>query len=61
MRSGEVVCMDCGSHHISYESADSEFSFDISTSEMRTQILNAIEEKVSIYGEEIGRLTDEII
>lgn len=60
MRSGEVVCMDCGSHHISYESADSEFSFDISTSEMRTQILNAIEEKVSIYGEEIGRLTDEI-
>lgn len=55
------MCMDCGSHHISYESADSEFSFDISTSEMRTQILNAIEEKVSIYGEEIGRLTDEII
>lgn len=60
MKSGEIVCLDCGSNHISYESVDSEFSFDISTSEMRTQILNAIEEKVSIYNEEIERLTNEI-
>lgn len=32
MKTGQISCMDCGSTHIAYESADSEFSFDISTS-----------------------------
>lgn len=60
MKAGEIVCMDCGSSHISYESSDSEFSFDISTSEIRMQILKGIEDKVNVYKEEIDRLTDMI-
>lgn len=60
INAGAIVCMDCGSSHISYESADAEFSFDISTTDIRTQILKSIEEKVEIYDEEIIRLTQEI-
>ncbi|OOM70592.1 hypothetical protein CLPUN_52000 [Clostridium puniceum] len=60
MKSGEVICMDCGSNHIAYESADAEFSFDVSTTEMRGQILKAIEERITVYSEEIERFTSEI-
>jgi hypothetical protein len=60
MKAGQISCLDCGSSHIAYESADSEFSFDISTATMRNQILDSIQEKVDIYNEEIIRLTGEI-
>lgn len=26
MKTGQITCLDCGSNHIAYESADSEFS-----------------------------------
>ena len=53
--------MDCGSTHIAYESADSEFSFDISTAKIRTQILEvSTKEKIDIYSEEIERITNQI-
>ncbi|RJE47196.1 MULTISPECIES: hypothetical protein [unclassified Dehalobacter] len=61
MKTGQIACLDCGSKHIAYESADSEFSFDISTSTMRKQILDAVQEKIDIYNEEIDRLNKEII
>ena len=61
MKTGQISCMDCGSTHIAYESADSEFSFDISTSKMRKQILDSVQEKIDIYNEEIIRLTNEIV
>lgn len=60
MNVGQIYCMDCGSNHISYESAESSFSFDISTSSMRTQIINSIQEKIDIYNEEIERLNSQI-
>lgn len=60
MKTGQITCLDCGSNHIAYESADSDFSFDISTITMRKQILESIQEKVDIYNEEIVRLTSEI-
>lgn len=60
MKAGQIACLDCGSKHIAYESADSEFSFDISTVTMRRQILDSVQEKIDIYNEEIERLTNEI-
>ncbi len=57
VRTGKILCADCGSEHISYESVGSEFNFDISTPDMRSNILKSIEEKVNIYDEEVGRLT----
>lgn len=61
LKTGQITCLDCGSKHIVYESADSEFSFDISTAAIRTHILEAVQEKIDIYNEEINRLTNEII
>lgn len=60
MKIGEIKCMDCGSNRVVYESADEEFSFDISTAEIRGRILNSIKEKINIYDEEIERITSEI-
>lgn len=60
MKVGQLSCMDCGSSHISYESAEAEFSFDISTSTMRTKIIQSIQEKIDIYNEEINRLSSEV-
>lgn len=60
MKTGKILCMNCGSTHISYESSDSEFNFDISTTDMRTNILKSIEEKIGIYDEEIERISEEI-
>lgn len=37
-KAGHITCLDCDSNHIAYESADSEFSFDVSTNTMRKQI-----------------------
>lgn len=47
-------------HHLKWWLLTSEFSFDISTTTMRKQILESIQEKVDIYNEEIVRLTSEI-
>lgn len=60
MKTGQISCMDCGSNHISYESAEAVFSFDISTSTMRSKIIKLIEEKIEIYKEEIDRLSAKI-
>ena len=60
INTGKIKCMNCGSEHISYQSANSEFSFDVSTVEIRNQILVGIEEKIDIYNEEIDRLNEQI-
>lgn len=57
---GQLSCMECGSNHIFYDSAEVEFSFDISTALLRTKIIQSIEEKIDIYNEEIDRLSIDI-
>lgn len=39
---------------------DTSYSFDVSTVEMRTEIINSISEKIAAYAEEIQRLSAEI-
>lgn len=36
------------------------YSFDVSTVEMRKEIIESISEKISAYSEEIERITNEI-
>lgn len=60
---GELRCMDCNSTNISFstgETLKTSYSFDVSTAEMRNEILNSISEKIAAYSEEIERLTVEI-
>ena len=60
---GELRCMDCNSTNISFstgEISQTSYSFDVSTVEMRTEIINSISEKIAAYAEEIQRLSAEI-
>lgn len=60
---GELRCMDCNSTNISFstgEAFQASYSFDVSTVEMRTEIINSISEKIKAYAEEIQRLSADI-
>ena len=60
---GELRCMDCKSTNISFsigETMHTSYSFDVSTVEMRNEIMQSITEKIAAYSEEIQRLSEEI-
>lgn len=57
---GKLTCKDCGSDNVEYISASNDFSFDISSKEIRSQIKNTIKNRIQIYEEEIELLTSQI-
>lgn len=60
---GELRCMDCNSTNISFSTGEimqTSYSFDVSTVEMRNEIIFSISEKIASYAEEIQRLSVEI-
>ncbi|HBI2227459.1 TPA: hypothetical protein KZI25_002887, partial [Listeria monocytogenes] len=58
---GELQCLDCNSSHIGYiSSSDKNFTFDVSTTEVRGQIIDSIKEKIASYTEELDKQTSEI-
>ncbi|EHH2604458.1 hypothetical protein J7P57_002998, partial [Listeria monocytogenes] len=58
---GELQCLDCNSTHIGYvSSSDTNFAFDVSTTEVRSQIIESINEKINSYSEELDKQTSEI-
>lgn len=61
IKSGELRCMDCDSTNIMYRGATKDsFSFDVSNSSMRSQIIESIAEKIDAYAEEIEKINAEI-
>lgn len=61
IKAGKLQCMDCGSGHISYSTDKSEaYIFDVSTTEVREQIMDSITEKIESCSEEFDRITTEI-
>ncbi|MEV3587295.1 hypothetical protein ABNE08_21175 [Paenibacillus larvae] len=61
LTAGELNCLDCGSINIGYSLADdNSFSFDISSVNIRNQILTSIESKIEAYSEEISYISREI-
>lgn len=58
---GELKCMDCDSTNISFSSdKKSTYTFDVSTSSMRAEIIHSINEKIASFTEEIERLSLQI-
>lgn len=57
---GTLKCLDCNSHNIGFTSASNSSTFDISSAQIREQILTSIEEKILMYEEEIQLLSNEI-
>lgn len=59
---GELRCMDCDSKNISFNIGSNRnmYSFDVSTNNMRKEILSSINEKICGYKEELDHITSEI-
>lgn len=60
INSGTLRCSECGSDKIFYYTEDKSYNFDITTSDMRSQILKSIEEKIDAYTEEIEKINNYI-
>lgn len=61
MESGELRCMDCDSTNISYSSSKKNaYAFDVSSIDMRNEIISSINEKIEAYTEEIDKLASQI-
>lgn len=53
---GELVCLDCGSTNIGYKSSIKQsYTFDITTVELRNQIIDSIKFKIEDYEDEIKK------
>ena len=57
---GSIVCMNCGSEAIGYKIPGSSFAFDLTTTEMRQQIISSVNERVERYSAEAEQLNREI-
>ena len=58
---GELRCMDCNSTNISYKGqGKNSYSFDVSTPDMRKQIIDSIREKINNFSEDVHRYDAEI-
>lgn len=58
---GELRCMDCDSVNIAYKGTGKvTYSFDVSTPEMRTQIISSIQENIADIEEDIKRYDFDI-
>lgn len=61
MESGELRCMDCNSTNISFSSSKKNaYAFDVSSIDMRNEIIASINEKIEAYNEEINKLASQI-
>ena len=61
MESGELRCMDCNSTNISFSSSKKNaYAFDVSSVDMRNEIITSINEKIEAYTEEINKLASQI-
>ena len=61
MESGELRCMDCNSTNISFSSSQKNaYAFDVSSIDMRNEIIASINEKIEAYTEEINKLASQI-
>ncbi|MBQ3137586.1 MAG: hypothetical protein IJB74_08925 [Clostridia bacterium] len=61
MECGELRCMDCNSTNISFSaSKKNAYTFDVSSIDMRNEIISSINEKIDAYTEEIEKLNVQI-
>ena len=60
MQVGSVVCLNCGRGTIGYRLPDSDFVFDLTTSDMRQQILRTVQDRIDAYAAEVEQLDKDI-
>lgn len=58
--SGALECLSCGSHDIGYRMEKVDFVFDLTTSDMRLQILRSLQERIDGQRDEAASLDSDI-
>lgn len=61
LESGELICLECGSNNIVYNSIGSSIKFEISDSDIRNEIKKTIENRIQICLENILDLDAQIV
>lgn len=56
IEAGKLSCMNCGSEHIIFSLSGNGIAFDVSTKEMRKEIIGTIESKIDSYNEEVEKI-----
>lgn len=59
-KEGCIFCLECGSDRIGYRMADSEVTFDVTSSEMRTRIIESLGERIDVTKNEIDSLDQQL-
>ncbi len=57
---GELYCIECKSTNIGYTTKGNNCAFDVSSIEIRNQIIESIKDRIDSYTEEIDNITDDI-
>lgn len=57
---GSLTCLRCGSENVGYRMADSGVVFDVTTSEMRTQIIDSLEDRISGIEDDLHSVTRQL-
>lgn len=57
---GALECLNCHSHNIGYRMDKADFVFDLTTTDMRQQILRSLQERIDGQRDEVGNLDSEI-
>ncbi len=58
--SGALECLSCGSYDIGYRMGKADFVFNLTTSDMRMQILRSLQERINGQRDEAANLESEI-
>lgn len=60
LSTGSVVCLNCGSSKVGFQINDKDFIFDLTSPEIRTQILLSLKERIAGQSDEVAGLDSEI-
>lgn len=56
VKTGKLVCLKCGSVSVGYQMADSNVIFDVTSPDMRTQIVNSLKERIDAIEADLDAL-----
>ena len=56
VKTGKLVCLKCGSVSVGYQMADSNVIFDVTSPDMRTQIVNTLKERIDAIEADLDAL-----
>lgn len=60
VKAGKLVCLTCGSPSVGYRMADSDVIFDVTSPDMRTQIIDTLQERIDIIKADLDALERDL-